>query len=241
MNINVTEIIQSKINELQNEGAVEKAITETFKTALIKAVTDSLDSHNIRRIITDKMTKQVSKVLEQLDFQSYNGFMIEKMSQIINEICREDICQKAEKKFKDLFLCQTKEIKLSSIFEKYREIACENVDESDKYNRIDEGWHCKCELSPHGWIDCELDYEEGSHNYRSDSKIAFTVHRDYDNKTKGKILTLYLDGYSVKEKFKFGCLNDVELMLVQAIINEIPIVIDVESTDDIDNSFDVDY
>lgn len=242
MNINVTEIVQNKINSLEADGTIEKAITETFEKAIIKGVTDSLDSYKLRKTIEDKMTDQVSKVVADLDFQSYNSFMIEKMTQIINEVCREDICQKAEKKFKDLFLCQIKEIKLSSIFEKFREIACGNVEEQDKYNRMYEGWHCKCEQDEqYGYIDCELDYKEKRHSYRGDCQIVFFVHRDYSDKTKGKILTLYLDGHDIKKGIKLTRLDDVELMLIQAYMNEIPIIIDVNNTDEIDNSFDVDY
>lgn len=242
MNIDVTDIVQKKIDSLESEGVIEKAITETFEKAVIKAVTDSLDSYNLKNTIEKKMTEQVSKVVTDLDFQSYNSFMVEKMSHIINETCREEICKKAEQKFKELFLCQTKEIKLSSIYKKFREIACENVDESEKYNRCEDGWHCKLELDDYGWFNCELDYENtGSHRYRSDSQISFTVHRDYDDKSKGKIYSLYLDGNKIEDKFKFGALNDVELMLVQAWMNEIPIIIDVEDEDDIDNSFDIDY
>ena len=242
MEINVTQIVQDRIDNLQSEGTVERAIADTFEKALIQAVTFAIDSYKVKRIIEDKVTEQVSKAAADLDFQSYNSFMIEKMSQILNEVCREDICQKAEKRFKDIFLCQTKEIKLSSIFEKYREIACEEVPEQEKYDRIDEGWHCKCEPDgKYGWIKCELDYEHREHLSILDCNIAFTVHRDFDNRSIGRIYNLYLDGQNINSKFKFGHLNDVELLLVQAVLNEISIIIDVESTDDIDNSFDVDY
>ena len=106
MNIDVSKIVQEKIDSLAAEGVIEKAITETFEKTILKAVTDSLDSYTLRHNIEEKMTKQVSKVVEDLDFQSYNSFMIEKMRQIINETCREEICEKAEQKFKDIFLCQ---------------------------------------------------------------------------------------------------------------------------------------
>lgn len=241
MNIDITKIVQDKIDSLQAEGVVEKAITETFEKSIVKAVTDALDSYELKRNIEKKVSEQVSKVVADLDFQCYNSFMIEKMSQILNETCREDICEKIEKKFKDLFLCQTAEIKLSSIFEKFRKIACEDVEESEKYDRCDEGWHCKFEQSDYGWINCELDYEDKSHNYRSDSAISFTVHRNWEDKSIGTIGSLYLDGQGIEKKFKFGHLNDVELLLVQAAMNEIPIIIDVEDIDDIDTSFDVDY
>lgn len=241
MNIDVSKIVQDKIDSLAKEGVVEKAIVETFEKTITKAVTDSLDSYKLRNTIEEKFTQEVNKVVADLDFQSYNSFMCEKMMQIINDICREDLCEKIENEFKDIFLCQTKEIKLSEIFEKYGEIANKYVDESEKYDRADKGWHYKLEEDKqYGWIHCELDYNSGRHIYKSDSNIVFTIHKDIKDKTRGKIYTLYLDGNDIDKKFKFGHLNDVEIMLVQAAMNEIPIIIDITG-DDVDNSWDIDY
>ena len=239
MNINITEIVNDKIQKLKEDGVIEKAITDTFEKSIVKAVTDALDSYELKRSIEKKVTEQVSKVVADLDFQCYNSFMVEKMSQILRETCREDICEKIEKTFKDLFLCQITEIKLSSIFEKFRNIASEDVEEPEKWKMVD--WHCKLEQSNYGWLECELDYEDKAHTYRSDSAISFTVHRNWDDKSIGTIGSLYLDGQGIEKKFKFGHLNDVELLLVQAAMNEIPIIIDVEDVCDIDTSFDVDY
>lgn len=243
MNIDVSKIVQDKIDSLAKKGVIEKTITETFEKTITKAVTDSLDSYKLRTTIEEKFTQEVNKVVADLDFQSYNAFMCEKMMQIINETCREDLCEKIEKKFKDIFLCQTKEIKLSEIFKKYRKIACENVDELEKYDRMDEGWHYKLEEDEkYGWIKCELDCEDIDHRYIGDSAIAFTIHRNMKDKTIGKIYTLYLDGERIDKKFNFRRLNDVEIMLVQATMNEIPIIIDITG-DDVDNSWewDIDY
>lgn len=152
-----------------------------------------------------------------------------------------DVTKIVQDKFKEIFLRKTKGIKLSSIFEKFREIACKEVDEWDKYARIDEGWYCKCEVnSQYGWIDCELDYEKVAHRHRKDNKISFTVHLNHD-KSIGKIYSVYFGGNDMKNGIKFGGLNDVEILLLKASMNKIPIIIDVDSTDDIDNSFDVDY
>lgn len=241
MNIDVSKIVQDKIDSLAQEGAIEKAITETFEKTITRAVSDSLDSYKLRNIIEEKFTQEVNKVVSDLDFQSYNTFMCEKMMQIINETCREDLCEKIEKKFKDIFLCQTKEIKLSEIFKKYREIANSDIDESEKWDRAEEGWHYKLEEEErYGWINCELDYYDKVHHYMSDSAIAFTILKDYKDKSRGKISTLYFDGNRIEDKFKFGHLNDVEIMLVQAAMNEIPIIIDITG-DDVDNSWDIDY
>jgi len=240
MNIDVSKIVQDKIDSLAEAGLVEKVITETFEKTILKAVEDSLDSYDLRRTIEKKITAEVNSVVADLDFHSYNSFMCEKMMQIVNQVCKEDLCEKVEKTFKDLFLCQLDEIKLSDIYKNFRKIACENVDASDKWNRCDEGWHYKLEEDDHGWLNCELDYNEGSHRYKSDSAIAFSIYRDREDKTKGLISLLYLDGYNIERKWTFKHLNDVELMLVQAVMNKIPIIIDIDE-DDVDNSWDIDY
>lgn len=242
MNIDISKIVEDTMSKMQTNNVVETLIAENFQNSVEKAVTEALSSYKLRNTLEEKLSNEISKVLSTLDFQSYNAFMVEKLSQILNQTCREDLCAKAEQKFKDLFLCQTKEIKLSSVFEKFREIACEAVDEQEKYNRCDTGWHCKCEVDPiHDWINCELDYEDRDHRYTRDCQLAFTVHRDLHDNSKGRIYNLYLDGERLGDKYRFGHLNDVELMLVQAVLNEIPIIIDVDDDAYIDSSFDVDY
>ena len=240
MNIDVSKIVQDKIDELSAEGIVEKAIVEAFEKTIIKAVTDSLDSYSLRTTIEKKVTAEVNSVVAELDFHSYNSFMCEKMMQIINQTCREDLCEKMEKKFKDLFLCQTTEIKLSDIYKAFGKLACENVDESEKWNRCDKGWHYKLEQSEYGWLDCELDYEDKHHRYRSDSAISFVVHKNIDDKSKGWISSVYFDGHDVNKNLAFRNMNDVEIMLVQAVMNKIPIVIDIDE-DDVDNSWNIDW
>lgn len=240
MNIDVTKIVQDKIDSLAVEGVVEKAITETFEKTIVKAVTDSLDSYGLKRTIEEKVTAEVNSVVADLDFKSYNSFICEKMMQIINETCKADLCEKIEKKFKDIFLCQTEEIKLSDIYKKFRKVACENVEDSDKWDRCDEGWHYKLEESDYGWLECQLDYEDRSHRYMSDSAISFVVHKNTDDKTKGWISNVYLEGYSIEKKFNFKNLNEVEIMLIQAVMNKIPIIIDIDESD-VDNSWDIDY
>lgn len=240
MNIDVSKIVQDKIDKLSAEGIIEKTIAETFEKTIVKAVTDSLDSYDLKRTIERKLSMEVNGVVAELDFYSYNSFMCEKMMQIINQTCREDLCEKIENKFKDLFLCQTTEIKLSDIYKAFGKLARENVDESEKWDRCDQGWHYKLEQSEYGWLDCELDYEDKHHRYRSDSAISFIIHKNIDDKSKGWISSVYFDGHDVNKKLAFRSMNDVEIMLVQAVMNKIPIIIDIDE-DDVDNSWDIDY
>jgi hypothetical protein len=52
--------------------------------------------------------------------------------------------------------------------------------------------------------------------------------------------TIYLEGHEIKDKFKFGHMSNIEMLLVNIVFNETPIEIDIENEDDIDNSYDVD-
>lgn len=236
MNVNVTEIVNNKINQLEADKVIEKAIEDTFEKSIVKGVTDALDSWSLQSAIRDKVSEQVSAVVKDLDFTSYNGFIVSKMKEIVEGICREDLCKKIEKTFTDLFICKRENIKLSEIFEKYREIVCEETNESDKYSR--ERFYIKCETNErYGWIDCELDEDPEPSSYSSKA-IRFTVHKHSDG--TGWIANVYLNGHPLDKTLTFGHLNDVELMLVQAVYNKIPIIVDVDNDDYLDNSYDVD-
>ncbi|MGO5051441.1 hypothetical protein ACTQ6A_02820 [Lachnospiraceae bacterium LCP25S3_G4] len=237
MNINISEIVNKKIEELEEEKTIEKAIEETFQSSIVKAVKEALESYSLIRTIEEKMSTEVSSVVADIDFTTYNGFIAEKMKEIVEQTCRTDLCEKIESTFKSMFMCERKSIALSEIFEKYREIVCEKVDEAEKYDR--QYFHVKFEENEtYHWIDVELDEEKKTGSW-SDAEIKFAVHKREDG--TGWISTLYLNGISLDRKMKFGSLNDVELMLVQAVYNKIPIVMDVESQDEIEDYYDVDF
>lgn len=235
--IDVQAIVNGKIAQLEANKTIETAIADTFEKSIVKAITDALDGYSLKRDIEKKVSDQVSSVVADLDFSTYNGFIVSKMKQITEEICREDLCKKIEAAFTNMFICKRENIKLSEIFEKYKEIVCESVEEQEQYER--RHFHIKCSTDErYGWINCELDEEEKSSRY-DDLDIRFTIHRNNDN-TTGWISTVYLDGKGIDKQIKFGNLNDVEIMLVQAVYNKLPIIIDVEDEDELDNSYDVD-
>lgn len=51
---------------------------------------------------------------------------------------------------------------------------------------------------------------------------------------------MYFDGHDINKNLAFRNMNDVEIMLVQAVMNRIPIIIDIDE-DDVDNSWDIDW
>ncbi|MEL7654638.1 MAG: hypothetical protein AAGU75_01875 [Bacillota bacterium] len=56
----------------------------------------------------------------------------------------------------------------------------------------------------------------------------------------GWIGSVYIDGHGIDNKLNFGRMSEIEALLVNLTYNKTPIIIDVESEDDLDTSFYID-
>lgn len=240
MNINIQEIVDNKIRTMNEDGTITSAIEKTIEVTMLKAITDALGDYQLRNAIEKQVTQQVSSVVADIGFTAYNSFIAEKVKQITEGVCRVDISEKIQKVFDEMLVIKHESIKLSEIFEKYREWVCETVEDSDKYSF--EHFHVKFEEDEqYGWFNIELAQKKPKDRYSSSSDvIKFTLHRAYKGKGTGYISSTYIDGVNIKEKFSFRHMSDIELLLVNLTYNETPIIIDIESVDDIDSSYDID-
>jgi hypothetical protein len=240
LNINIQEIVDNKLKSLNDDGTIKTAIEKTIETTMLKAITDALGDYSLRRSIEEQVSKEVSTVVADIGFTAYNSFIAEKVKQITEGVCRVDIAEKIQKAFDEMLVMKHESIKLSEIFEKYREWVCSEVDEPDKYSL--ERFHVKFEEDEkYRWFDIELAKEKPESRYsHSSDMIRFTLHRKHGTKDMGYIGNSYIDGSCIKENFKFGHMSDIELLLVNLTYNQTPIIIDIESEDDIDISYDVD-
>lgn len=238
MNIDIKAIVDSKIQAMDDEGTIKAAIESTIENTVLKAITDALGSYSLRNEIEKKIATQVSHVVNDIGFSAYNSFIADKVSQITEGVCRADIAEKIQKTFEEMLIVKRDNIKLSEIFGLYRTWVCEDVEESEKYDL--ESFYVKFQQNPrYGWFDIELAKEKPS-AYSSDDLIRFTVHRKHNEEGVGYISSTYVDGIDIKKKYRFSRMSDVEALLVNLTYNETPIIIDIESEDDIDSSYDVD-
>lgn len=241
MKIDIQEIINTKIKDMEEKKVVEKCIEETIEKTVIKAVTSAIDGYTIERLIKDKVEKEVSEVVSAIGFTAYNGFIAEKIKKIVEDTCNADISEKIEKTFNEILINKRENVKLSEICEKYRNYICEAADEDEKYSLEHFYVNIEAKEYPYNWLTFTFAKEKPSsyHSYGNE-EVEFTVHRDRDGENKGTISTVYLDGKSINDTFKFGGMSEIELLLVNLSYNKTPIIIDVESEDDIDNYFDID-
>lgn len=242
MKIDIQEIVNNKVKAMEESGVIQKTIEDTIEKSVLGAIDNALDGYRLKREIEDKIKKEVSSIVSDIGFTAYNSFIVEKVKSITEGFCRADIAEKIQKTFDNMLMMKKENIKLSEIFEMYREWVCKEVEDPDKYSY--ERFHVKFEKHEiHDWYDIELAKEKPESKYGcsyGDDVIKFTLHQSSSNKGEGWIGNTYLDGVNIKEKYKFGSCTDVELLLVNLTLNQTTIIIDVEDEDDIDNSYDID-
>ena len=238
MNIDIEKIVTDKVRQMEESGVVTKTLEDKIEKAILSAVSEALDGYDLKRELSGMVSQQVMRIAKEIGFTAYNGFIVEKFKEIAESYVRSDVAEKIQKTFDSLLLQKRDSIKLSEIFEAYRKWVCEDVDASDKYDY--EHFHVKFKKHDiHGWYDIELAKTTPKDKYdRGSEFIRFTLHIMADG--SGWIGNTYLNEENIKQKFKFGRLNDIEILLINLTFNETKIMIDVEDEDDIDSSYDVD-
>jgi len=240
MNINIQEIVDQKIAEMDESGTITKMVGEMIEKAILKTVTDTFESYHLQRTLQDKLEKEVSEVAANIGFTAYNSFIAQKLKEVTEGEIRADITDKIQKTMDAILIAKRESVKLSEIFEKYRDWLNESVDESDKHER--KRFHVKFEESDRRWYDIELAKERVNdyHSSLSSDVIKFTLHKTFGKPGWGWIGSTFIDEWEVKKRWKVGSMSEFECLLVNLVYNETPIEIDIESENDIDNSYDVD-
>ncbi|NFL75344.1 hypothetical protein FDB81_06280 [Clostridium sporogenes] len=246
MNIDINAIVNNKLKEMEENKQIEKLLEENIEKAITNGIEGALESYSLRRQIEDKVEKQVSEVVKDIGFTGYNGFIAEKIKQITEDVCRDDIADKIQKTFNELLVVKRENIRLSEIFEEYRDYMCESTDEAEKY-QLENFWIDVNEDEEYRWLTFKMAKEKPSkYLYRNEEDyIEFTIHRksykeDEEGYTKGWLGTVYVGEKKLKDTLKLGNMSKVESLIANIYYNETPIIIDVECEDDIDNYFDVD-
>ena len=245
MTIDISGIIEAKLAQMEEEGTIRKKIEEVLEKSVLSAVTSELESYSFTREIRDQMGKAVSGVAEQSGLAAYNGFIAEKIRQIVQDIAADDLQKKLQAALDGVLLQKHESVKLSDIFKRYHEWVCEHTDESDKYDRR----HYTAELT----------VEEGSYSFthykvqfadRPDATKAYSYDSDeipdielrfalYQKEQATRISTLYLNGRDISQNLRIGTLTEFEAFLVNLYYNQTQIQMDMEDADDF-GYFDID-
>lgn len=238
MNINIGEIVNNKIKEMEENKVVENLIAETIEKSVVKAVSEAIDGYTIKRTIEKKVEKEVCDIVNDIGFTAYNTFIANKVKDITEGTIRKDLEDKIQGTLNGILLNKKENIKLSDLFEMYRDHLNSDTDEHEKYEL--ENFVVEIEDNDRGWITYKLSKEKSKYSWGK-FDIEFIIHENYNDESNGTMWKVKLDGENVDNSLKLGYRSEFENLLVNLMYNETVIEIDIEDEDDIDTSFDIEY
>ncbi|MBQ3566033.1 MAG: hypothetical protein IJA12_02525, partial [Oscillospiraceae bacterium] len=229
MSIDINKIVQAKISDMEENGEIKKHLEDKVEALILDSVSYALDDYNLKRKIREKVEQQISPCLDTLNFSGYNLFICQKIKQISEDYLSKDISLKVVDMFEKMFIHKRESIKLSEIFEAYREWITEHLDDDEKYEYdnefyasvdIDNDYTC--------FIDCVLSKTEPEKSYlntdRKDIYAAdygFTISK-YTTDENGRIFSVYFNGNKITDFLKVASYNKFETLLLNLYYNETP-------------------
>lgn len=247
MSIDINKIALEKINEMEESGEIKKHFEDKLQKLVLDSVSSALDDYNLKRKIKEKVEQQISPCLDTLNFSGYNSFICQKIKQISEDYLSEDISLKVVDMFEKMFVHKRESIKLSEIFDAYREWITGYLDDNEKYENDNE-FYASVDID-NGctyFIDCALSEKEPEKSYlnpdRKDIYVAdygFRISK-YTTDEYGKIFSVYFNGHKIEDFLKIASYNKFETLLLNLYYNETPVIIDIDDTCDIDTSLGLD-
>jgi hypothetical protein len=220
MTLNVNEIIEKKIQELENNHVIEDAIQKKIASVINDAV-ESAFNWEFTRAISDEIKKQIGNIAQNLKLNSYNTLIADTVGKLIDVELNKDLAEKVQTKFRNLMLVTEKSVKFSDIVKKFKEFCCDDDSEYSYEVRDSEsesfGWKYKTFKFEPDNTDCE--------------KLEITLSENQDVWTIFKVRydgeTNYCnDGVPVLKDY-----DPFECLVLKCLLNRLPIELDCSCSD----------
>lgn len=220
MTLNVNEIIEKKIQELENNHVIEDAIQKKIASVINDAV-ESAFNWEFTRAISDELKKQIGNIAENLKLNSYNTLIADTVGKLIDVELNKDLAEKVQTKLRNLMLVTAKSVKFSDIVKMFKEFCCDDDSEYSYEVRDSEsesfgGKYKTFKFEPDN-TDCEKLEITLSEN--QDVWTIFKVR--YDGET-----TYFNDGVPVLKNY-----NPFECLVLKCTLNRLPIELDCSCSD----------
>ncbi|WP_101698524.1 hypothetical protein [Clostridium minihomine] len=242
MHLDIQAIADEKIISMHKSGQIQKQLEDDIEKLVLKSIDNALDGYKIRSAVEDSVSKSVSDVLNKIDFTTYNGFIAEKVKELTEGALRNDVAQKIQQSFNQIFIKKHDKIKLSEIFKRYREWLCDTTEDEEKYSLESFFAEMNDREPEYSWIDFTLSKEkqERYSSYKDDDYFRFTVHRGYkEPRNIGWISTVTFGDTPLDKALRINP-NKFQAFIMNLVYNKTSVEIDIDNEDDIDCSFDID-
>ena len=223
MTLDIQKIVNDKITGMLENKEIQTKIEETIEKELLRTIADSVSDYNIRRILEEKIKKEVSDEVSTLSFSGYTTKIIKQVAQIIEKEQNKDLADKVLKEFNALYIQpENEKLTVDKIIDLYIDYIKQDEDNRDKtvYYSIDEEqpYYTK-------YVTIKLSTDDNFDTNYGNNTFKITL-SNLENKDEYKISTVYDDctyPNNITKYLKLGYLNSFEKAIINAYYNNTPI------------------
>ena len=214
-------IITDKITEMENSGTIQKIIEEKILKTIDSAI-NSCFSWEFEQQITKQIKESVGDIASKIKLNSYNSFIATAIENIVNVELNKDLKEKINTKLTQALIVTEKEIKLSKIIEEFKRYECDDEEEYSYCCNIK-----KYEEFSFKKVDITIQKENSNSYYNKNPK--FEIHALSFKDEPFKISWVNYNELKYDSELAFiKDFNDFEAILLKAIFNKIPFIIDMD-------------
>ena len=214
-------IITDKITEMENSGTIQKIIEEKISKTIDSAI-NSCFSWEFEQQITKQIKESVGDIASKIKLNSYNSFIANAIENIVNVELNKDLKEKINTKLTQALIVTEKEIKLSQIIEEFKRYECDNEEEYSYCCNIK-----KYEELSFKNVNITIQKENSNSYYNKNPK--FEIHALSYRDEPFRISWVNYNELKYDSELAFiKDFNNFEAILLKAIFNKIPFIIDMD-------------
>lgn len=166
MELNITQIVEDKLQEMEKHKTIEKVIGETIENSIVKAVESALGGYKLRSKIEEKFELEVSGIVNEVGISGYNQYIADTFRRLTEVQMKEEIREKIAGSFENIFVKKREKIQLSEIVDEYMIYLRDQVEDYEgktfevKVERVEDTVfeRYKVHMEPSGELKEEFEY-----------------------------------------------------------------------------------
>lgn len=237
--MDIQKIVNEKVEEIISSGEIVKRIEDDIEKSIISAIDSKLDSYSFKNDLEKQLSASIDPALKSIDMSGYGELVKQRFQNIVDQVLNQDLSEKVEKFYSDLFTSSNEPIKLST----FLEVVKESYRKEDEYSGE---YYLSIEYDDsHDWWNIGFQEDEPynkSRGYRDcENSITLSKRNKDDSDNTYWLLSVDIDkcGFSLSDKkiSHIGKTSKAERMLLNAYFNNVDIIMDVESADEVETEW----
>ena len=248
MVIDISKIINDKLNEMDTSGVIEEYIREQTEKTVKMAIEDSFGSYDFKKAVQGKIRENFPEIVGNIGLHAYNQYLADTVRKLIIAGMEEDAADKITEAVKEILCKKRENIKLSELIKEYH--SCMNdYEEDEKHERNEENDGFLCNLKKrNGYAHDTFNYyslyldTEGDKELEDIEDIDIVVKFDSywatSKEQKTTIADIYFRGTRITKEFVHHHPDRFEQLLLNLYLNKTPVIMDVENYKEDDHYYE---